>query len=63
MDTQRGNCCYSRNKRFDPLRSKIIEQHDPIIEFDAGIKLFDFGTFAKQSVDLVDTVTKDVFVT
>ena len=33
----------------------------PIIEFDAGIKLFDFGTFAKQSVDLVDTVTKDVF--
>ena len=33
----------------------------PIIEFDAGLKLYDFGTFAKQSVDLVDTVTKDVF--
>ena len=33
----------------------------PIIEFDAGLKLFNYGTEAKQSVDLVDTVTKDVF--
>ena len=33
----------------------------PIIEFDAGLKLFNFGTEAKTAVDLVDTVTKDVF--
>ena len=33
----------------------------PIIEFEAGLKLFNYGTEAKQSVDLVDTVTKDVF--
>jgi hypothetical protein len=33
----------------------------PIIEFEAGLKLFNFGTEAKQDVDLVDTFTKDVF--
>ena len=33
----------------------------PIIEFDAGLKLYDFGTFAKKSVDVIDTKTKDVF--
>ncbi len=33
----------------------------PIIEFDAGLKLYDFGTFAKKSVDVIDTVTTDVF--
>ena len=33
----------------------------PIIEFEAGIKLYNFGTQTKASVDLVDTVTKDVF--
>ena len=33
----------------------------PIIEFEAGLKLFNFGTEAKTAVDLVDTVTKDVF--
>ena len=33
----------------------------PIIEFDAGLKLYNFGTQSKTSVDLVDTVTKDVF--
>ena len=33
----------------------------PIIEFEAGLKLYNFGTNSKTSVDLVDTVTKDVF--
>ena len=33
----------------------------PIIEFDAGLKLYNFGTQSKTSVDLVDTVTTDVF--
>ena len=32
----------------------------PIIEFEAGIKLFDFGTKNKTDVDLVDIFTTDV---
>ena len=32
----------------------------PIIEFEAGIKLYNFGTSSKGNVDLIDTVTKDV---
>lgn len=35
----------------------------PIIEFEPGLKLINFGTEAKQSVDLVDDFTKDVFST
>tara|TARA_Y100001978_G_scaffold153896_1_gene139240 strand:+ start:3398 stop:18538 length:15141 start_codon:yes stop_codon:yes gene_type:complete len=32
----------------------------PIIEFEAGIKLFDFGTKNKTDVDLIDIFTTDV---
>ena len=32
----------------------------PIIEFEAGIKLFNYGTFSKGTIDLIDTVTKDI---
>lgn len=35
----------------------------PIIEFEPGLKLFNFGYQAKQNVDLVDTFTTDVFST
>ena len=35
----------------------------PIIEFEPGLRLYNFGTFAKTDVDLVDTFTKDVFST
>ena len=35
----------------------------PIIEFEAGLKLNNFGAIAKQDVDLIDTFTKDVFST
>jgi len=35
----------------------------PIIEFDAGLKLANFGTFAKTDVDLVDNFTIDIFST
>ena len=35
----------------------------PIIEFEAGLKLNKFGSFAKQDVDLIDTFTTDVFST
>lgn len=33
----------------------------PIIEFNAGLKLFNFGFAAKKSVDLIDLTTLDVF--
>jgi hypothetical protein len=33
----------------------------PIIEFEAGLKLFNHGYKSKKSVDLIDTVTLDVF--
>ena len=33
----------------------------PIIEFEAGLKLANFGTFAKRDIDLVDDYTTDVF--
>ena len=33
----------------------------PIIEFEAGLKLDNFGVFAKQDIDLIDTYTTDVF--
>ena len=35
----------------------------PIIEFNAGLKLYNFGTQNKQNVDLIDTFTTDVFST
>ena len=33
----------------------------PILEFASGIKLYNFGTEKKDDIDLVDTVTKDIF--
>ena len=35
----------------------------PIIEFEAGLRLFNHGTTAKTNIDLVDTFTADVFST
>ena len=35
----------------------------PIIEFNADLKLFNFGTLAVDDVDVIDTFTKDVFST
>jgi hypothetical protein len=35
----------------------------PIIEFNPGIKLFNFGTAAKKYVDVIDNFTTDVFST
>ena len=33
----------------------------PIVEFEAGLKLFNFGTATKKNVNLLDTHTTDVF--
>jgi len=35
----------------------------PIIEFNANLKLYNFGHVAKKNVDLIDNVTTDVFST
>ena len=35
----------------------------PIIEFEAGLRLFNYGTVAKDDIDLIDTFTTDVFST
>ena len=35
----------------------------PIIEFEAGVKLYNFGTKAKANVDLIDVKTTDVMST
>jgi len=35
----------------------------PIIEFNSGLKLFNFGTASKKYVDVIDTFTNDVFST
>lgn len=35
----------------------------PIIEFEAGLKLFKYGTESKNDIDLIDTFTTDVFST
>ena len=35
----------------------------PIIEFEAGLKLHNFGAFAKQDIDLIDNFTVDAFST
>ena len=33
----------------------------PIIEFESGLKLFNFGTYAKADIDLIDNFTTDAF--
>ena len=42
---------------------KLARAIRPIIEFEAGLKLHNFGAYAKQDVDLIDTFTTDVFST
>jgi len=48
----------SQAKLDESLRAKR-----PIIEFKSGLQLVNHGSVAKQSVDLIDTFTSDVFST
>jgi hypothetical protein len=50
------------NKSFADL-DQLARANRPIIEFNAGLKLFQFGTQNKRNVNLVDTFTTDVFST
>jgi len=46
-------------------QEKTIDQTSrasrPIIEFEKGLKLFNFGTANKKNIDLIDNFTKDIF--
>jgi hypothetical protein len=44
-----------------PVLDQAQRAKRPIIEFNANIKLFNFGTVPKQDIDLVDDFTGDVF--
>ena len=47
-----------------PIDNDISQRaRRPIIEFDAGMKLYNFGTEAKTDVTLIDDFTTDVFST
>jgi hypothetical protein len=45
----------------DSELDEIARARRPIIEFEPGLRLFNHGYRSKQSVDLIDTVTLDVF--
>jgi len=44
-----------------PVFDQLQRAKRPIIEFNANIKLFNFGITPKQDIDLVDDFTSDVF--
>ena len=48
---------------IEPSLDQDARAKRPIIEFEAGLKLYNFGTFAKNDVDLIDNFTTDVFST
>ena len=43
--------------------NESLKAKKPIIEFEANLKLSNFGTSTKRDVDLIDTITTDVFST
>tara|TARA_E500000331_G_scaffold227173_1_gene217457 strand:- start:10732 stop:26223 length:15492 start_codon:yes stop_codon:yes gene_type:complete len=67
----RYNCWYHKDvilasETYNSLPTSLDETaraKRPIVEFEAGLKLNNFGVFAKDDVDLVDVFTKDVFST
>jgi hypothetical protein len=42
---------------------QALRANRPIIEFDSGLKLKDFGTKTKEVIDVIDTFTTDAFST
>jgi hypothetical protein len=43
--------------------NESLKAKKPIIEFEASLKLSNFGTITKKDVDLIDNITTDVFST
>ena len=59
-------CNFKELYKFNNLSRDVDESSRakrPIIEFEAGLKLNNFGAVAKQDVDLIDTFTTDAFST
>jgi hypothetical protein len=46
-----------------PDTDQSLRATRPIIEFEANLKLYNFGQVAKKDIDLIDTFTTDVFST
>jgi len=46
-----------------PVYDSTMRAQRPIIEFTAGLQLFNFGARAKTNIDLIDTTTKNAFRT
>ena len=46
-----------------PVYPNDMQAQRPIVEFKAGLQLFNFGAVAKDNVDLIDTITVDPFRT
>ena len=44
-----------------PVYDSTMRAQRPIVEFAAGLQLFNFGARAKNNVDLIDTITKSAF--
>jgi len=49
--------------KSESLIDQAQRANRPIIEFEAGIKLYNFGTKSKQAIDLIDDYTTDAFST
>lgn len=67
----RNNRWYHKDiikKSYEYNGMNVFFNHDyrakrPIIEFNAGLRLFNFGTILRQEVDLIDDFTSDIFNT
>ena len=44
-----------------PVYDSTMRAQRPIVEFVAGLQLFNFGARAKNNIDLIDTITKSAF--
>jgi len=51
----------ARLRNIEPVFDSNARAKRPIIEFEPNLKLFNSGSFAKKSVDLVDDFTDDIF--
>lgn len=51
----------ARANKVDPVYLVDMRASRPIIEFVAGLQLYNFGTVAKDNIDLIDTTTKNAF--
>ena len=47
--------------KVEPDLNPLARAKRPIIEFEANLKLYNFGSFAKPNVQYIDTITPDAF--